>query len=75
MLFQDLAIDDNVIEVDNNESIQEESKYLVHEGAKCGQHIHEAKGHRTHMICRELPMPSLARPLQLCELDNTRSLS
>ena len=45
MLLQGLAIDDNVIKINNHEAIKERSKYLAHEGAKCGRCICEAKGH------------------------------
>jgi len=44
MLLHGLAIGDNVIKIDNGEAIGERSKYLVHDSAKCGRRIHEAKG-------------------------------
>ena len=50
MLLQGLAIDDNVIKINNHEAIKKRSKYLVHEGAKCGWCIYEAKGHDKELI-------------------------
>ena len=40
-----LAIDDNVLKIDNNEVIKERSKHLVYEGAKYDRCIYEAKGY------------------------------
>jgi len=45
ILLQGLAIDDNVIKINNNAAIKEWIKYIVYEGAKCGRCISEAKGH------------------------------
>ena len=50
MLLQGLAIDDNVIKINNNEAIEKKSKYLVHEGAKCGRCIYENKGHDKELV-------------------------
>jgi len=50
MLLQGLAIDDNVIKINNNEAIKERHKYLIHEGAKCGWCICEAKGHDKELV-------------------------
>ena len=50
MVLQVLAIDDNVIKIDNNEAIEKRSKYLVHEGAKCGRCICKVKGHDKELI-------------------------
>jgi len=50
MLLQGFAIDDNVIKIYNDEAIKERRKYFVHEGAKCGRCICEAKGHDKELI-------------------------
>jgi len=59
MHLQGLAIDDNIIKINNHETIKERSKYLIREGAKCGQCISEAKRHDkelkrtiTYHMCR-----------------------
>jgi len=70
MLLQDLAIDDNVIKIDNNKIIEERSKYLVQEGAKLVSAFVRPKG-MTRMIHSISHMPSLALLIRLCELNNT----
>jgi len=50
MFLQGLAIDDNVIKINNHEAINERREYLVHAGAKCGRCICQAKGHDKELL-------------------------
>jgi len=50
MLLLGLVIVDNVIKIDNNVAIEEESKYLVDKSVKYGWRNSEAKGHDKELV-------------------------
>jgi len=54
MLLHGVAINQNVIYVDNHKIIKPFSKNVVHEGAKCGRCIGESKRHHQELV-RTIP--------------------
>ena len=67
VLFQRVAIHDNVVEIDDHESIKVGVEDFIHQGAKSGRCIGESKRHDKKFIG---PVPCYACCLRLVPFRN-----
>ena len=50
MIRPSLAIDQNVVKKDEDETVQERSEHIIHEGLECSRGITEPKCHHPELV-------------------------